>query len=158
MRRLHPVLPFVLLLALAGCGTIDTLKSLVGLGPARTDLDAVQVIAEAGANRDLPTRLDLVFVFDTGLSAQLPKTGPAWFQQKDALLAAWPGKLQALSLEVPPLSEAAPALPKGYGKAVAVFAYADYLAAAGQPVINLTPFENARITLRPEAIAIAEAP
>lgn len=154
-RRL---LSLALLLLLAGCGTFDALKSLVGLGPERTALDAVQVVAEDGANRDLPTRLDLVFVFDITLPAQLPKTGPAWFQQKAALLAAWPGKLKALSLELPPLTESTPDLPKGYGKAVAVFAYADYLAAAGQPAINLTPFKRPRITLRPEAIAIAEAP
>lgn len=156
MRRL---LTFLLLLPLAGCSALDAVKSLVGLGgPEKTALESVQVVAQAEANRDLPTRLDLVFVFDTALAAQLPKTGPAWFQQKAALLAANPGKLRALSLEIPPQTETSPALPKGYAKAVTVLAYADYLAAAGQPVINLTPFERPRITLRPEAIDVAAGP
>ncbi len=154
--------PLPLLLAvflLAGCSTLDALKSLVGLGgPAKTELESIRIVAAADANRNLPTRLDLVFVYDASLSAQLPKTGPQWFQQKAALLAAWPLKLEALALEIPPLSEATPTLPKNYGKAVAVLAYADYLAAAGQPVANLTPFANVLITLRPEAIAIAAAP
>jgi len=151
-------LPLFLALLLGGCGTLDALKRLVGLGPQKTSLESVQIVALADANRNLPTRLDLVFVYDPVLTAQLPKSGPQWFQQKAALLAAWPKKLEVVTLEIPPLSEATPTLPKGYGKADTVLAYADYLASAGQPVANLTPFARVLITLRPEAIDIAAGP
>jgi type VI secretion system protein len=152
------LLPLFALL-LAGCGTLDALKNLVGLGgPPKTALESVQIVAEAEANHGLPTRLDLVFVYDPTLAALLPKSGPDWFRQKAALLAAWPLKLEALVLEIPPQSEATPTLPKKAGKALTVLLYADYIAPAGQPVANLTPFTGARITLGPESIAIAAAP
>ncbi len=155
----RPLLLLALAALLAGCGTLDAIKSLVGLGgPAKTELESIQIVAQVDANRNLPTRLDLVFVYDLGVAAQLPKTGPLWFEQKAALLAAWPKKLDLVALEIPPLSQVTPPLPKGYAKAVTVLAYADYLAGAGQPVANLTPFARVLITLRPEAIDIAAAP
>jgi type VI secretion system protein len=152
MRRLF----LIALVFLAGCSTMKNLLDLIV--PTRTTLQTLRVVAEADANRNLPTRLDILFVYDGALLAQLPKIGPDWFRQKAALQAAWPTQMDVVALEVPPLSEATPALPKRYDKAVAVLAYADYLAAAGQPVLNLTPLSGVLITLQPEAIAVAAAP
>ncbi|MBU1663861.1 MAG: hypothetical protein KKG92_00490, partial [Gammaproteobacteria bacterium] len=98
----RPFLLLALAALLAGCSTIDAIKSLVGLGgPAKTELESIQIVAQVDANRNLPTRLDLVFVYDLGVAAQLPKTGPQWFEQKAALLAAWPKKLDLVALEIP---------------------------------------------------------
>lgn len=150
--RLLPLLILLILPILGGCG----LKTLV-FGPDRTDLDALRVIALAGANRDHATRLDVVFVYDAAVAAQLPKTGPEWFRQKTALLAAYADKLRVTAQELPPLSEADPVpLPPRHDKALAVLAYADYLAPDGQPVIQLTPLRRPLLQLGPEAITVSE--
>lgn len=153
------LLIFLLLLPLSGCGGWQALKSMVGLGgPPRTELTSLRVIALEGANGNLATRLDLVFVLDAELKARLPKTGPDWFRQKAELLAASPLKLETLSLELPPLAEARHVLTKTQARAVAVLAYADYQAVEGQPVLDLTPLNNASLTLGPGAIRLDAQP
>lgn len=150
------VLLFFIVVLLAGCSSMKNLLDLIV--PTRTTLQTLRVVAEAEANRNLPTRLDIVFVYDAAMLAQLPKTGPEWFRQKAALQAAWPTQMDVAALEVPPLSEATPPLPKRYDKSLAVLAYADYLASAGQPVLNLTPLARVLVTLKPEAITVVTAP
>ena len=67
---------------LAGCTSI---KSKLGLGPPHADLRSLKVIAEQGANQGNATQIDIVVVYDDSVVARLPKTGPDWFRQRDAL-------------------------------------------------------------------------
>lgn len=147
-------------LLLAGCSSLKNLANLLPfVGPSKARVDQVRVVAMPGANGDLPTRVDLVFVYDAEFSAPLPRSAADWFAQKDALLGAWPGKLEALSLQLPPGSAADPApLPARHGKAYRVLAYADTQAAAGQPAWELTPFERPLLTIEAGGVRLADAP
>jgi type VI secretion system protein len=128
----------ILLLALASCASPST----------PTPLKSIQLSAMADANSSSATMVDVVFVYDTAASAGLPATSPDWFQLREALLARMPGSISVLRLDVPPpypLVEVA--LPSGYAKAVGVYVYASYLAPAGQPRCNLTPYQQVSLRL-----------
>ena len=93
------------------------------------------------------------FVYDSRAGSQLPKTAPEWFAQRDGLRAGLANAIEVVPLElVAPVLHKVP-LPKGHDKAVAVYAYASYQAAAGQVQGNLTPYRCVRILLAPETIS-----
>ena len=158
MTRLLRRLPLLLAaLFMAACSSLSGLLPFTG--PPTTAVRSVRIQALVDANRNVPTRLDLVFIYDKDVPALLPKSGVEWFQQKEALLAANPKKLEVASFELPPASVVDPApLPERYRKALGVLAYADYLAGAGQAVANLTPFKHPLIRLEAESFAIEEQP
>lgn len=149
----HLLLIPALLLALSACNTVA--KYVPFMGPPRTDLDSLRVTATADANGDVATRLDLVFVYDLSSVDLLPKTSVEWFQQRAQILAAQAEKLEALSLELPPLTDLNPVgLPKRYAKAYRVLAYADYQAKTGQGVLELSPYSRPQLRLEAERIVL----
>jgi len=141
-----------LLLLIAGCAS----------KPAPTGLQGIEILAAANANQNNATALDLVFVYDSSTQGLLPKTGPEWFDKKAALVAGLATGLDVVSLQVPPASTvnlpASPPFPARYAKAIGVYAYANYVAPAGQPMMNLTPYSAVTITLAPDSITLAGTP
>ncbi|ACR31157.1 hypothetical protein [Burkholderia glumae] len=129
---------------LAACSWLGFSKSAA--------VSQVKVVAEVGANQNAATQLDLVFVYDSNVTALLPATGPDWFQKKGALMAGLATAIDVVSLQVPPATLATAALPRRHGKAIGVYAYANYLSAAGQPKGNLTPYQNVTIWLTPTTV------
>ncbi|HYD80201.1 MAG TPA: hypothetical protein VEC06_10365 [Paucimonas sp.] len=151
MRRfvpsfVHPAGRLLAPAALAAC------MALSGCGTPKTKISSIEVIADAAANQHSATALDIVFVYDTNSAALLPKTGPEWFEKKDALVAGLAKAIDVVSLEVPPAMTLAAALPDGYAKAIGVYSYANYIAPKGQPMGNLTPFKKITIRLMPETV------
>jgi len=158
IRLRPPLFLFALALLLGGCSSLSTLSSLL-LGPSKTSVKSVSIRAMPEANGNLPTRLDLVFIYESDVAATLPKTGPEWFRQKTALLLSNPKKLEVAAFELPPETTLDPApLPDRHAKALTVLAYADYGTAAGQAVINLTPFKRPLLRLDEDAILVEEQP
>jgi len=139
---------------LAGCSAV---ANLLPWHTQTTRLSSVRVAAPPGANLNSATALDLVYVYNTASIAMLPKTGPDWFSQKIALQNGLGLAIDIVSLQVPPATVIDPVvLPKRASKAVAVFAFANYLAPAGQVRSDLTQFRRAVIWLAPTQITITE--
>ena len=141
MMNLPPSLRFLLPVFLAG-----TLLSC-STTPPSTKLKGIQISATADANQSTATAIDIVFVYEVNALALLPKTGPDWFERKAALQSGLATAIDVVSLQVPPASLLDVPLPKRYGKAIAVYSYANYLSSKGQPVGNLTPYKTMLIQL-----------
>jgi type VI secretion system protein len=120
--------------------------------PPKTNVESIQVVAESNANQNTATALDIVFVYDTAAAGMLPKTGPEWFDKKAALVSGLATSINVVSLQVPPAMTVSVPLPKKYAKAIGVYVYANYLGTAGQPMGNLTPYEQMTIRLTPDNI------
>ena len=155
-RRIARIAAFALLLAgLAGCGAVN---KLLGREPTTT-LASVRVAAPPGANLNSAAQLDLVFLYDAASAEMLPKTGPEWFAQKSALQSGMGQKIDVVHLEIPPALVVDPVpLPKRAGKAVGVYAYANYLAKDGQARADLTQFRRAVVWLQSTQVAVTEQP
>lgn len=141
-------------LMLAGCSAIS---SLMPWHTPTTSIKSLRVAAPPGANLNSATALDLVFVYDKSSTAMLPKTGPEWFAQKTSLQNALGKTVDVVSLQVPPATVVDPVkLPKRAGDAIAVYAFANYLAPGGQARSDITLFRHAVIWLAPTQITITE--
>lgn len=140
---------------IAACSAIDSIKSLIGLGPVRASLRTLQVSADPQANQGSATALDIVVVYDAAAVARLPGTGPEWFRQRAALQKALATAIEVRSLQVPAAYPAFQvALPTHISSAVAVLAFADFVAEDGWPAITLTPYKNASLRLMQESIDV----
>ena len=143
------------LVALAGCGSVNKLLGR----PPTTTLSSVRVAAPPGANLNSAVQLDLVFLYDIKNQAMLPKTGPEWFAQKTALINGLGTSIDIVHLEIPPAQVIDPVpLPKRVGKAVGVYAFANYLTADGQARADLTQFRRAVVWLQATQLAVTEQP
>ena len=132
-----------LLVMLGGCAAAKWL----GLVP-KNPLKQLQVSAAADANANTATSIDVVWVFNTAALATLPKTGPLWFAGRAKLLAGRSSDLAVLHLDVPVGSaQQQLTLPAKHGDAIAVLAYANYIAEAGQAVATLTSYSCVRMEL-----------
>ena len=139
---------------LAGCGSI---KSKLGIGPPRADLRSLAMIAEQGANQGNATQIDIVVVYDNSVVARLPKTGPDWFRQRDALQKELAVAIEVVSLEVDtPSARFAVKLPKKIKKSYAVYAFANYVSPEGWPLIALAPYKKATLRLQSTSIEIEQ--
>ncbi|MBA3774461.1 MAG: hypothetical protein H0X13_18820 [Ramlibacter sp.] len=137
-------------MALNGCAMVGKLLGIEPTSPLRH----VKVVAELDANSLTATAIDLVFVYDDTALAVLPKTGPEWFANKDALMAGLALSVDVVRLQIPrgKTVDEAP-LPRRHRKAVAVYSYANYITPGGQPQGKLTPYKCAQITLGASAIS-----
>jgi type VI secretion system protein len=139
----------LLLLALAGCGVAKSLPTSV--------LGQLGVVAEPGANNDAATALDVVFVYDPQAGPVLPPTGAEWFARKAAYLQKLGPAIDVVSQELAPATTVRDvALPPRYRRAVAVYAYANYLAPAGQPRLSLGAYPRAVIRLAPDHVVASK--
>lgn len=156
MRHLiHYIWLALLLMSLAACSAVGDL-----LGWQKTTaLRQLDVVVQAGANQNMVTMLDIVFVMDSNSLSLLPQTGPEWFAQKKRLQDRLANKVLVLSLQMDtPDLITAQALPSGYQKALVVYSYANYLEVDGQQVGNLTPYKCARITIDVRQILYGACP
>lgn len=156
MNVLRRCLPYVLVLGLlSGCGVVSSVKKML-LPPPHASLRSLTVSADPGANLGNATQLDVVVVFNSNASASLPKTGPDWFRQREALRSALAKDIVVVSLQVPSASPRFQVkLPRKTKKAVAVVAFANYAAPEGWPLITLTPYKKAALRLQVKSIAVS---
>jgi type VI secretion system protein len=147
----------VLLIAIMLATSCSVVKKLNPWSAPTTSLSSVRVAAPPGANLDSATALDLVFVYDKNSLAMLPKTGPEWFAQKQALINGLGPSIDVVSLQVPPATMVVPVqLPKRAGDAVAVYGFANYQSADGQARCDITQYHHAVIWLAATQIQISE--
>lgn len=157
MPGLRASLVLLIAITFAFVTACSTIKKLNPWRAPTTTLASVRVAAPPGANLDSATALDMVFVYDKNSIALLPKTGPEWFAQKQALLNGLGPSIEVVSLQVPPATVVDPVrLPKRAGDAVAVYGFADYLSADGQARFDITQFRHAVIWLAATQIQISE--
>lgn len=149
------LLALLALCLLGGCGSI---KRKLGIGPAHALLRSLTVAAEAGANLGNGTQLDIVVVYSSAAVARMPKTGPDWFRQRDALQKELGKDIVVLPQEVEtPSASFAVKLPRDTRKkGLAVFAFANYAAPEGWPVIALTTYKKAALRLQANVVTVAE--
>ncbi|MDN7183256.1 hypothetical protein M0D69_35635 [Caballeronia sp. SEWSISQ10-4 2] len=141
------------LLLAAGLSAAVLVAGCSWFGPTRTALHEVTVVAQSGANNKSATRVDVVFIYDTVSAAALPRTGPDWFNHRDDLRIAMGSKIDVASVQLPANQVVAPVtMPQRYEKALVVYCYVNFVAAAGQGVADLTQFERVRITLSPNTV------
>lgn len=154
MRAATTLLAVAAVLSLAGCGTLSRLLP----GHAKpASLKALRVVAQPGANLDSATALDLVFIYDSASAALLPKTGPAWFEQKASLLNGLGRGADVVPLQLPPATVIGRvALPERHAKAISVFGFANYLSPDGQGRLDLTRYHEPVIWLAPSRITVTE--
>ncbi len=151
MRYLALLAACMLLLS---CGSVS---KLLPWHKPTTNVASIRVAAPPGANLNSSTALDLVFVYNTANVAMLPITGPEWFKQKVSLQSGLAKGIDVVSLQIPPATVVDPVpLPKRYGKAVAVFAFANYLSKDGQARNDVTAFKHAVIWLAATQISVTE--
>jgi len=131
-------------LALVGCSSTSK--------PKPTQVAGIRVVAEINANSGTATALDLVFVYDSDAVAMLPKTAPEWFEKKAALVSGLARSIDVVTLQMPPATVVDVRLPSRADEAIGVYSYADYIAAAGQPMGNLTPYKRMTIWLTPTTV------
>ena len=155
----------LLLLAalLGGCGTVEHL-----LDPnPRTLLRQLVVVADVRANQpstsgpDGPgsaTALDIVFVHDPNVLSVLPKSGPEWFDKKQALQDELGNAIEVIALGVPPGKVYEVPMSSHQHEAIAVYSYAYYLPPDVSGMGTLTRFKCAQIRLGPRSIAYRDDP
>ena len=129
------------------CGALTACAST-----PRTPINNIKIIAQLGANQNVATAIDIVFVYDTTSTSMLPKSGPDWFSNKAALMSGLATNIDVVSLQIPPATTLTVPLPDRYSHAVAVYSSANYITAGGQPVGNLTPYETMMIQLTPDNV------
>lgn len=144
----------LLCVLLSGC----SVKRMLGIGPPRPAVKTVSVGADIDANQGNATRLDVVIVYSEAAKNAMPKTGPEWFRDRDALRSMLATDVDVVSLEMPTPSPAFQVkLPrKARNKGLAVFAYANYVAPSGWPVVALTPFKHPTLQLQAAKIAVQD--
>lgn len=143
------------LCALSGCGSI---KSKLGIGPPHASLRSLSISADPGANRGNGTQLDIVVVYSANAAAMLPKTGPDWFRQREALKKSLGKDIHVVSVEsVAPDAVFAVDLPRNTRKkGLAVYAFANYVAPEGWPPIALTAYKKVALRLQATSIELSE--
>jgi type VI secretion system protein len=144
----------IAVVVMTGCSAVSTTVSgWIHGTPPRTPLRQLTVATDLAANGGNATMLDIVFVYDPAAVAQLPKTGPVWFQQKDALQNLLATAIDVVALQVPAGSaNFTVSLPKRSSDAIGVYVLANYVTPEGQPIANLTPWRQATIRLQPKTI------
>ncbi len=149
------LLALLALCLLGGCGSI---KRKLGIGPAHALLHSLTVAADTGANLGNGTQLDIVVVYSSAAVARMPKTGPDWFRQRDALQKELGKDIAVLPQEVEtPSASFTVKLPRDTRKkGLAVFAFANYAAPEGWPVVALTTYKKAALRLQANVVTVAE--
>mgnify|MGYP000544740106 CR=1 FL=1 len=139
------------LCVLSGCGSI---KSKLGIGPPHASLRSLSISADPGANRGNGTQL----VYSANATAMLPKTGPDWFRQREALKKSLGKDIHVVSVEsVAPDEVFAVDLPRNTRKkGLAVYAFANYVAPEGWPPIALTAYKKVALRLQATSIELSE--
>ena len=117
----------------------------------------VQLFVAEGANQNTAATVNIVAVLDRSAVTYMPRTAPEWFGNRRAHLQVFGNgvavtEYQIVSnsglLELP--------LPRSSGRAVALFAYADYLSPEGQALIRLPVRGCSRLVFEEKTISFSE--
>ncbi len=95
--------------------------SLLSMFKSNNSLRSIQLAAEINANQNTATNIDIAFLYDDQAVALLPKTGPEWFEKKQALMLSMATSIEVVSLQMPPATLANVSLPARHAKAVGVY-------------------------------------
>lgn len=150
-HRAQYALILLMLLAVTGCSMVshwwrDT-----------TALKTVNIQASEDVNDFSAVMVDLVFVRDKDLVAQLPDNAPEWFSRKQGLLFKYPKELSLRSLQVPPnFREQAIALPDNYRDAQRVLVYANYVNLQGQLPLEITDYPVINLELQKDRVVLTQ--
>ena len=149
--RMQRALLLVVFLAVTGCSIVshwwrDT-----------TALKTVNVQASDDVNDFSAVMVDLVFVHDKDLVAQLPDNAADWFSRKQGLLFKYPKELSLRSLQVPPnFREQGIALPGNYRDAQRVLVYANYVNLQGQLPLEITDYPVINLELEKDRVVLTQ--
>ena len=150
-HRAQYALILLMLLAVTGCSMVshwwrDT-----------TALKTVNIQASEDVNDFSAVMVDLVFVRDKDLVAQLPDNEQEWFSLKQGLLFKYPNELSLRSLLVPPsFREQAIALPDNYHDAQRVLVYANYVNLQGQLPLEITDYPVINLELQKDRVVLTQ--
>ncbi|WDE02757.1 hypothetical protein SG34_015020 [Thalassomonas viridans] len=145
---------------LCGCNSID--QALSKVVPFytydKTTISDISIIAEIDSNNAVPVAIDFVFIYDKSVIPVLQNLkGPEWFANKAGLLLQYQQKLTVTHVEIVPLTaKQSVSLPDGYDDAVKVLMFANYIAATGHVIADLTEFDEVQITLYKSAYQLEE--
>lgn len=115
----------------------------------------IEVLAEADANQQRATQLDVIFVYSQDVLKRLPATAERWFMLREELLRIAGAHVDVISHEVPASFAVGPLeLPQRADKALKVVAYASYANASGQAMVDLTQQRQVEMRLGPQAVAL----
>ncbi len=143
MKKLMTLLMFLVW----GVSFLGRTNDAVAQAVSTTPLSELAVVADADANLNTATNLDIVIIYDRAAVELFPKTAAGWFAQKHELLTAVGRSLDLVSLQVSPGTQMPVRLPPRTRNAVAVYSYANYSSQMGQPVGVLTAFHKMTIHL-----------
>ena len=157
----------LLLLLVTGCSSIgSTVNKIKKVADEyiplyeykSTDLDKVWIQSDADSNQNLPTAVDILFIYDQKTADALSAlSGPDWFAQKRALLLKYQAKMFIKALEVVPHSpKQAVILPDTFYNAISVLMFANYLAADGQYLADITQYCHLNIRLKNKGYLLEE--
>lgn len=136
----HIVLGIAVCIGLTGCGSLPSA------------LTKVRIVAEAGANHNSATAVDIVFVYDKNADASILHTAPEWFASKSAIVADLATAVDVVAIQIAPAMVSDIELPVRSKKAIAVYCYANYVSARGQTKGNLTPYRYITINLKSDTV------
>lgn len=164
MRQV-PIVNYVMLVCLlSGCAkTLNSVEKVAGKYVPFYDFDKTQLTqiwlqADPDSNQNLPTALDIVFIYDEKTAEALKAlSGPDWFANKAALALLYQHKLSVQSYEVVPrTAQTRLSLPDLYFQAHSVLLFANYLAEPGQYLADITQFHQLLITLQGQGYRLEE--
>ena len=139
----------LLLLAVQGCGLSLPWSD-------NNSLRAVTVVSRPDSNANLPTAVDVVFIYDDTLASLLRGYAASdWFDQREAFQAGYPTGIKLLRWEVVPGSVGSnQALPADSRDALAVLVFADY-AAPGTHRIDISDMQTVRLELAANTFSVS---
>jgi len=118
-------------------------------------LQRIGILARKNGNRGEPVPLDLVFVYDPALFAELPRDAGAWFKRRDAIRLLAGSGLQVVSLAIAPGTGPAHInLPEDVALVHRVLAYPLYHEPAARRVLELTRFHDVRLTFEENTVTM----
>ncbi|GLX80376.1 hypothetical protein tinsulaeT_37160 [Thalassotalea insulae] len=123
-----------------------------------TDLEKMWIQSDANSNQNLPTAVDILFIYDQKAADTLSAlSGPDWFAQKRALLLKYQASILITALEiVPQSSKQTVTLPDKFYNAISVLMFANYLAPDGQYLADITQYCELKVTLKNKGYILEE--
>lgn len=141
----------LVLLLIAGCSVVSDWWA------DTTVLKQIGIHASEDVNDFSSVMVDVVFVRNKDLVAQLPDNAPDWFSKKKGLLFKYRKELSVRSLEVPPdFREKAIVLPEGYQAAQRVLVYANYVNLEGQLPLEITDYPVINLELQKDKVVLTQ--
>lgn len=142
------------------------LTACAGLLPQYSDnrVQRVHIVAAPNVNHSTPVAVDIVYVFEESLLAELSTyTARKWFEEKWQLQRLYPSGFTVFDYELVPTAHATLSphkekkkFPKAHEKALKVLAYANYLIESNKYTLDISPYKRPTINLGEEKMRLAD--